>query len=299
MTRPILLLALCASAGCRGDEFTTPLVLGGVEVPAATLNHGMKVYRRTCASCHGIDGNGLTSAKNGDVQPRNFKRGAFKFVSTPDNGLPTDEDLVRTVKNGLKGTQMQGFPDLMDDEVLAVTQYIKTFSPRWRREAVTKVVPIAPDPWSAGRRQEAIARGRLVYHGLAMCWTCHPAYAKEDELLSMARAMDVERKQVPRRSIPLRSDLDQPARVETEYGKLLPPDFLGDTLRAARGVNDLYRAIAAGIGGTPMPTWYNKLSVQDLWAVVYYVRELARFRGTPQAAAYRSGLPGVPSSPLQ
>jgi hypothetical protein len=34
-----------------------------------------------------------------------------------------------------------------------------------------------------------------------------------------------------------------------------------------------------------MPTWYAKLEVRDLWAVVHYVKSLLRSQGTPAARA--------------
>ena len=41
--------------------------------------------------------------------------------------------------------------------------------------------------------------------------------------------------------------------------KILPPDFTFNELRGGDALADIYRAIAAGIGGTAMPTWKNVL----------------------------------------
>jgi mono/diheme cytochrome c family protein len=57
----------------------------------------------------------------------------------------------------------------------------------------------------------------------------------------------------------------------------LPPDLRCDTLRTIRPGNelvDLYRVVAAGIGGAGMPTWRGGLPEADLWAIAYYVRSL-------------------------
>jgi mono/diheme cytochrome c family protein len=62
-----------------------------------------------------------------------------------------------------------------------------------------------------------------------------------------------------------------------------PPDFTFHPLRSGSELPDLYRTIAAGIGGTAMPTWKGALDEQQLWALAYYVRSLARLRGTAQA----------------
>ena len=45
-------------------------------------------------------------------------------------------------------------------------------------------------------------------------------------------------------------------------------------MRAGRSVDDLHRAIAFGLGGTPMPTWQGALPDRSLWALAYYVRSL-------------------------
>jgi len=72
--------------------------------------------------------------------------------------------------------------------------------------------------------------------------------------------------------------------------KILPPDFTFNELRGGEALEDIYRAVAAGIGGTAMPTWKNVLPDPDLWAMAYYVRWLVAMRGTPEAAAMQQRL---------
>ena len=62
-------------------------------------------------------------------------------------------------------------------------------------------------------------------------------------------------------------------------------DFRDGRLRSVRPdsrAGDLYRAIAAGLGGTAMPTWKGALPEDDLWALVHYVDQLSR--GAPTSA---------------
>ena len=109
----------------------------------------------------------------------------------------------------------------------------------------------------------------------------------------MSQQLDRRNGVAARKSLKVRENVSRSTNVDTRYGKVLPPDFLSDRLPAAQGRAGLYRAIASGIGGTPMPTWFAQLSHSDLWAVVHYVQELVRLRGTPSAASMRYGLPAA------
>jgi mono/diheme cytochrome c family protein len=222
--------------------------------------------------------------------PRDFTKGAFKFTGVPGGALPSDADIVRTLRHGLKGTHMPAFGVLPEEDVGALVQYIKTFSPRWRTETPGQEVPIPRDPWDSGHRTEGVKRGELVYHAVAQCWSCHPAYSRKDEIGSMVRAEWERAGKTPPRSVPFRSEIGRPKAVTSVYGKILPPDFLDDTLRSCEEKADLYRTVAAGVGGTPMPSWFKELPAVDLWAVVHYVEELTRIKGTPEGEVLRKRL---------
>ncbi|TMB05767.1 MAG: cytochrome c, partial [Deltaproteobacteria bacterium] len=65
--------------------------------------------------------------------------------------------------------------------------------------------------------------------------------------------------------------------------KLLPPDFTRTELRSVRPdhqLEDLYRVIVSGVGGTAMPTWKGALPEEDLWALVHFVDSLVKMKGT-------------------
>jgi len=287
MMRELLLFtsALLASTPGCAERFDEPQLLGGVVVQPEILNRGMQLFRRDCAGCHGDDGKGQAAKNPAERGPRDLTLGFYKFTSVPDNRLPTDDDLMRTIREGLDGTQMVARPELNSADLHALVQYVKTLSTRWSNEFTgTPIVP-EPDPWGVGRRQEAIARGFAVYHGLAQCWTCHPSYVPLDRLQELASATLPAGADSIDKAIQFRGDITRSRVVETAYGDVLPPDFLDDRVRAAKGPEGLYRAIAVGLGGTPMPTWKDQLSSEDLWATVYYVRELTRLRGSPAARA--------------
>jgi mono/diheme cytochrome c family protein len=266
MMRTIVLAALAVCA-CEKAPFTQPLTLGGRVVTAATLTAGRDAYSLYCRACHGDKGDGQgPAAPSLRPPPRDFTLGRFKFAAVASGQLPNDDDLRRIVRGGLTGTAMLAW-DVPEPELTNAIQYVKTFSPRWRDEEPG--VPILPkrDPFGPARAAEAVALGKKVYHGLAQCWTCHPAYATRSEMTFAARELrHVE-------IVDLRGDLYAPVLKDSEYHvKILPPDFTRMPLRSVRPgheLEDLYRVIGAGVGGTAMPQWQGQLPEEQLWAMAY------------------------------
>jgi mono/diheme cytochrome c family protein len=296
-----LCLATLGSAafGCHRGEptrFTLPLTLAGRTVDPVTLEHGREVYTHFCRPCHGEAGDGKGPAAAGlRPPPRDLRLGIYKFASVAAGQLPRDEDFVRTLRRGLHGTAMLawGVPDAELDPVI---QYVKAFSPRWRTEPAGDAIVPGPDPWT-DREPDGVERGKVVYHGLVQCAVaCHPAYATKSEIYAYSKAL------TGNASSAFRADLYYPVAKESDYGvKILPPDFTFNELRGGDTLGDIYRAIAAGIGGTAMPTWKNVLPEPDLWAMAHYVRSLVALRGTERGAALQKRLldqpPWIPPWP--
>lgn len=94
------------------------------------------LYRRHCAHCHGIsgDGKGPTAAIL-NPYPRDYRPGVFKFKSTYTAAQPTDEDLRKTIKDGIPGTAMPAFALLPPDEIDALVEYVKYLSIRGQFES--------------------------------------------------------------------------------------------------------------------------------------------------------------------
>ena len=93
-----------------------------------------------------------------------------------------------------------------------------------------------------------------------------------------------------------RPDLYASVAKPSDYGvPIVPPDFTFNLLRSGDSVGDIARVVAAGVGGTAMPTWKNVLPDADLWAMAHYVASLAALRGTPSADELRDRLLGQPA----
>jgi len=278
---------LAGGGGCSGPgrTFTKSMTLGGKKVSARRLNSGEHLFVTYCSACHGMKGDGNGPAAIGlRPPPRNFKQGQFKFAAVASGQLPNDEDFLRIIQKGLHGSAMLPWNDVPEREIMDIVQYIKTLSPKWAEKSPGEPIAPGPDPWGAERKTEAITRGMKVYHGMAQCLSCHPAYETKDTI--NAASLELSK----RESTP-RPDAYHSEMKESDYGyKLMPPDFTRDHVRSGETLEDFYRTIAAGIGGTAMPTWKGALPDDDIWAMAYYVRSLVEIKGKPEADARREKL---------
>ncbi|MBI4636855.1 MAG: cytochrome c [Candidatus Rokubacteria bacterium] len=204
---------------------------------------GKEAYAEHCAGCHGRagDGNG-PAATFLQPRPRDLTAGVFKFRSTPSGSLPTDGDLFRTITRGVRWTSMPTWHEIPDKERLALVVYVKTLSRRWKDEMPEPPVSLPTPP---GATPELLARGKALYHQ-GKCWECHGEGGKGDGP-SAAQ---------------LRDDFDIP---------ILPTDFTRGQLKGGSHVTDIYRALTAGLDGTPMPSYADAMTDAERWAVAYYV----------------------------
>jgi mono/diheme cytochrome c family protein len=97
---------------------------------------GYAIYRRNCVHCHGVSGagDGPTAAFLYPI-PRDYRKGVFKFTSTPSGARPHRDDLRRTITYGLHGTSMPAFePLLTEAEIEQVIDYVIFLSVRGETE---------------------------------------------------------------------------------------------------------------------------------------------------------------------
>ena len=214
---------------------------------AAQIGRGHGVYDRFCVSCHGERGDGRgISAEWLNPKPRDFTRGVFKFRSTASGTLPATEDLLNTLRRGVYHTNMPSWGVLGDRNLLAVVEYLKTFSPRWKAEQPGAPVQIPPMPPDS---EASRARGKELYTSLG-CFNCHGTSGRGDG----------------------------PAAVDLkdDWGeKIVPFDFTkGAHLKNGDSPEDMYRTLITGLNGTPMPAYADSLSPQDGWALVNFLKTL-------------------------
>jgi mono/diheme cytochrome c family protein len=104
--------------------------------PPEPQEGGYALYRKHCLHCHGVTGAGDgPTAPFLYPRPRDYRKGMFKFTSTPNGAKPTREDLRKTIRQGLHGTSMPAFEPLMSrPEIEQVLDYLIFLSYRGETE---------------------------------------------------------------------------------------------------------------------------------------------------------------------
>jgi cytochrome c oxidase cbb3-type subunit 2 len=232
---------------------STSLTAGSSSAPSNEMvTFGKKVYQQRCIGCHGIhgDGKGL-SAPFLDPKPRDFTRGIFKFRSVlGKEALPLDSDLCRTITHGLWGTAMPSWHEISEKERWGVIQYIKTFSDRWKQERPgVSVVVTEETPNDAASTD----RGKVLFANMG-CLGCHGPEGKGNGPLA-----------------PLLKDVwgdpVQPANL------ILPAGMKGG-VKLGHSAAHIFTTIMAGVAGTPMESFAERLKPAEAWDVVHFVRSL-------------------------
>lgn len=235
-------------AVCVAVALAAPLVADGTENGGAGgVAHGRAVYVEHCASCHGVHGDGRgEAAAYLDPPPRNFTTGVYKFRSTMSGQLPTDEDLFRTITNGIAGTAMDRYAALPERDRLALVAYLKSLSSRFAQAEPGRPIPVPPSrPFSP----ESAARGREVYERM-QCAACHGDGARGDG--------------------PLAADLNDAGGLP-----IRPADLTRPQLKSGKGPESIYRSVMTGLDGTPMPSFGDSLTTEEAWDLALYLHALA------------------------
>lgn len=207
---------------------------------------GKEIYSKNCAACHGYKGDGRSpAAQSLYPRPRDFTRGIFKFRSTPDGMVPTDEDLFRSVSNGIPLSSMPAWKYfLTEQEIWDAVAYVKTFSDRFQRE-VPRPIVVPPEP---PLTEETVARGRELYHKL-VCVQCHGVKGQGNG---------------PRAK-----------KLKDAWGnRIKPRDHTRGIYKGGFANSDLYRRVSNGIGGTPMPTFAEELKPEEIWSLIHYIKKV-------------------------
>ncbi|MCP4203222.1 MAG: cytochrome c, partial [bacterium] len=217
----VALLAVAGLAALPGDALGQD---------PALVERGAAVYASRCVICHGADGDGkgLTgiihrAQQNGVViaiYPRDFTAGTFKFRSTPSGSLPTDEDLMRTITEGISRSGMPSHSDLSLADRRAVIEFIKTFSPKWQRQKTSEPIDIGSVPDYVAT-SESVDKGREAY-ALMQCSKCHGELGRGDGPSSGV--------------------------LEDSWGDpILPFDFTSGPLKGGATADAIYRTFVTGL----------------------------------------------------
>ncbi len=218
---------------------------------------GRHIYQKLCVQCHGKlgKGDGPWSKDLRTNPPRDFHAAIYKLRSTPRGKLPTDEDLRRSISQGVSGTAMPSFSNTFQEhEYAAVIEYIKCFSKKWRDPShYAPAIPIPQPPaWLTAPKAhpkihaEQKTKGQEIY--IQHCASCHGDKGEGDG--------------------PAAKDLKDSVGYPSHAANLTHP------IKSGKTHQDLYRAIATGLDGTPMLGYAEILSPLEIWQIASWIESI-------------------------
>ncbi len=262
----------------RADIAASSHSEGGTVDPV--LAAGDRLYTKYCTICHGEGGDGAGKfAYLMNPRPRDFRQGNFK-LSTTQNLIPTDEDLVRTISRGMPGSAMPPWAHLPVASLEALAKSVRQF----HIEGTTKDLRnwVADGSMTAEELPAMLAkrtnpgaslivppepsfdeirwfRGRRLY--LENCASCHGIDG---------------------------NPVAEEVKLDAQGYPVPPRSFVNGIFKGGSEPHQLYARIVKGMKGTPMPASEGLYSADEVWDLIHYTQSLAR-AGAQQRAQLRQG----------
>ena len=223
----------------------------------ADIEAGGRLYQSACVGCHGPDGDAIAGVR--------LASGQFRRASS-------DDELVRIITGGISGTPMPP-GKFSDAEAGTIVAYLRSMA-----------IDGTPDSSTSGDA----GRGRTIVEEKAQCLTCHTVGERGSQLgpdLSAVGAM--------RRRIELEKSLLQPdaeireenrfARAVTRDGATISGRLMNQDTFTLQLLDSKERLLSLAksdlrsyelLRTSPMPSYQDKLSVQEVADVVSYLASL-------------------------
>lgn len=243
------------------------------EAPPSDLERGSALYARHCAVCHGDEGRGDgPAAYLLHPAPRNFASGRFRLVSTV-NGVPTQGDLIATMRRGMPGSAMPPWEWLAEEDLWNLSLYVRHLALEGQVQDLLKWAEEEDDELSEGEARAIVTarmlpgepievgaeapndpvtlqEGRRPY--LRLCASCHGESGTGDSPVNLSGE--------------LRNEDGSPNTAR---------DFTAGILKGGATHADIARRILGGLPGSPMPaTPFER--PEQVAALTAYVRSLIR-----------------------
>jgi putative heme-binding domain-containing protein len=217
------------------------------------VENGSRLYRTNCFACHGPDGNSIPGV--------DFRRGQFKRAST-------DDDLLRTIANGVPGTAMP--PTAVNDSArLALVAYLRSMHE------------------SATGSGDA-ARGKALFEVKGGCLACHRVNGKGSRVgPDLSEVGEIRTATYLERSIvaPAESILPEQrfVRVVTRQGATITGRRLNEDTHTIQMIdqNEQLRSLSKSdlreyslLTTTTMPVYRDKFSAAERADLVTYLLSL-------------------------
>lgn len=226
---------------------------------------GKVLYMEKCSQCHGDEGAGDgVAGLYFRPQPRDFTAATYKFRSTANGELPSDGDIIRSIREGMPYTGMPAWPNLSDTEVKNLMYHLKTFSDFFSGAFAEVEEIVVPKPPSVTDAQ--LVQGRELFE-VNQCVDCHGelGYGDGKSAPTLADKWDIHIK---------------PADLTKRW-----------TFRNGGTQEDIWRTVTTGLDGSPMPS-YEFDTPEDKWALVNYVYSLSADEPAYATAVFASGVAG-------
>ncbi|AMV33519.1 Cytochrome c [Pirellula sp. SH-Sr6A] len=253
---------------------------------ADTAPRDGRLFRTHCAACHGIQGDSKgTASRFLEPQARNFLKEPMRYVSGI-RSLATDEDLRKTIAEGLQGVSMPGFSQLPPDEIDALVREVRrlqrvglevAFKRRLQLDETTSAGETSAQAWIE-------ARWRDVEALPIPTWLTASSIA-----LSSDDTGEIKPAQLSAGAELFRKFACLNCHAGHDSGPITSTQFndaIGRTIIARRFQNEpmrrgtdpieLYRRIFLGIPGTLHPKVLGELSDKETRALIDYVIALAK-----------------------
>jgi putative heme-binding domain-containing protein len=255
MRRPYVLIAIAVALIAGSEDPALRSAVYAQHETASDIEDGGRVFRQSCANCHGPDGNEIPGIDLG--------RGVFKSAKT-------DEDLVAVIRKGVPGTPMPA-TNMSEEQAKKVVAYLRT-------TAATRTTSTAVGD---------VARGKTLFDGKGGCAKCHRVAGVGSRL-----GPDLTRIGQLRRSVDLQRSLVDPAaevlptgrfyRVVTKDGATVTGRLLNiDTFTVQMmDTKEQLRSFTKsnvkehGFIPSPMPSYKSTFTSQELADVVSYLVSL-------------------------
>jgi putative heme-binding domain-containing protein len=221
----------------------------------AEVEAGGRVYTSTCTGCHGPDGDGVAGI--------NFSQGKYRRAAS-------DDDLVRIIVRGIPGTPMPP-TGMSEGQAATLVGYLRSMTGAGD-------APTGGDP----------ARGKTIVAGKGQCLTCHSIGTNGGHAGPALSDIGLQR-----RSVDLMQSLVNPGgevrpdnravRVVMKDGKTVTGRFLNQDTFTIQLIDSTDKLLSLDkssiresslVTTSPMPSYRDKLSAQELADAVSYLSSL-------------------------
>lgn len=205
---------------------------------------GYPLYVSQCSRCHGLEGRGDGPGARSPTfagPPRDLVAARYHFVSTT-NGIASDDDLYRAIRQGLGYSGMPAFAGLSDEQLVSLVDVLNGF--RDAGPPAGPPVAIGPPPPATA---ESVARGQELFQ--QQCAECHGPDGSGN---GTKKVYDWQQREI------------RPANLRAGQVKLgTRPEQIFERITVG---------VPGGFGDTNLMMSFANLPETDRWAIVHFVR---------------------------